>query len=424
MLKRVVRFFICTYLFLIMGKGSAESISPCFLYLSDASDLSEEINITDRFMSYLGTLLDKGLVDHAGLNNMLQSSVPGQLENPIDAKQARINIALQIHRDNIQDYINNSNLNVSQISNWIQKAVQARNKIKNSREQIANEIKDVHHKMEFFSVPPGNVKRSGGEEDIVFKNSLSVMSTKVTQKMWAEVMGFNPSKFKDGPDSVTLNVNGKLIQMQPDYPVENINWWSAVTFANKLSEMHNLKPAYDLSKIEWVPGTSAAFGNLTPKSGDSTAMNLMENPDKYSKVYENSEGYRLGTMYEKMYLMSNLSAMDGKYPHNIDRAELADYAWFSENAEGRTYPVGTTKKNFSINGHIISDLIGNVWEWCDYIYFGGAFPAQNVQLQGGAYDAWDWRLSTFPDHDPMGIFNREASENGIGLRLYRTVKSK
>ena len=408
-----------------MGTLSAESISPCFMYLSDSVDLSEEINITDRFMSYLGILLNKGLVDDAGLNRMVRDSAQGQLENPIDAEQVKINIALQIHRDNIQDYLNDSNLNVSQISTWIHKAIQTRNKIKNNREQIANEIKDVHNKMKFFSVPPGNVKQSGGKEDIVFKNALSVMSTKVTQKMWAEVMGFNPSNFKDGPDSVTLNVNGKLIRMQPNHPVENINWWSAVTFANKLSEMHNLKPAYDLSKIEWVPGTSAAFGNLEPKIGDHTAINLMESPDKYSKVYEQSEGYRLGTMYEKMYLMSNLSTMDGKYPHNIDQAELANYAWFSENSNGQTYPVSSTKKNFVINGHVISDLIGNVWEWCDYIYFGEAFPAQHVQLQGGSYDAWDWLLIRFLNHDPAGHFDGiPGSKNNVGIRLYRTVKPK
>ena len=58
----------------------------------------------------------------------------------------------------------------------------------------------------------------------------------------------NPSKFTKGEHSIVAsNINGKSIQMQPDNPVENITWWSALVFANKLSEQYGLKPAYDLS---------------------------------------------------------------------------------------------------------------------------------------------------------------------------------
>ena len=54
--------------------------------------------------------------------------------------------------------------------------------------------------------------------------------------------------------------------MQPDNPVENITWWSALVFANKLSEKYGFKPAYDLSEITWKQGTRAENGTLEVES--------------------------------------------------------------------------------------------------------------------------------------------------------------
>ena len=90
---------------------------------------------------------------------------------------------------------------------------------------------------------------------VILTHPIEVQSTPVTQNQWVAIMGENPSHFSKGEDSVVLNLNGKPIELQPDHPVESVTWWSVLEFANRLSERHGLQPSYDLSGINWVPGT-------------------------------------------------------------------------------------------------------------------------------------------------------------------------
>ena len=64
---------------------------------------------------------------------------------------------------------------------------------------------------------------------------LEVSKYLVTQKLWTDVMGRNPSLVED------------ILGMKP---VENITWWHTLQFCNKLSELEGLKPVYDLSQIK------------------------------------------------------------------------------------------------------------------------------------------------------------------------------
>ncbi|WP_336009711.1 formylglycine-generating enzyme family protein, partial [Fusobacterium polymorphum] len=63
--------------------------------------------------------------------------------------------------------------------------------------------------------------------------NLEVCKYPVTQSMWENIMGYNPSRFKGA-----------------NKPVEIVNWWEVLKFCNKLSEKYNLKPVYDLSQEE------------------------------------------------------------------------------------------------------------------------------------------------------------------------------
>ena len=57
-----------------------------------------------------------------------------------------------------------------------------------------------------------------------------IAKTEVTQKMFSDVMHYNPSLHKG-----------------EDKPVENVSWWQAIRYCNLRSTKEGLQPCYDLS---------------------------------------------------------------------------------------------------------------------------------------------------------------------------------
>jgi formylglycine-generating enzyme required for sulfatase activity len=119
-------------------------------------------------------------------------------------------------------------------------------------------------------------------------------------------------------------------QESPKNPIEQIRWREAKAYCNERSRMEGLKPCYNEKTQEWVCDYSA-------------------------------DGYRLPTEAEWEYAAR---AGSEELYGNGTKETLREYAWFADNSDQKTHPVGQKKPN----GWGLYDMFGNVSAWCEDVY--------------------------------------------------------
>jgi len=221
---------------------------------------------------------------------------------------------------------------------------------------------------------------------------IEVFKYQVTQVIWTEIMGNNPSTFKG-----------------ENKPVETISWWDTLEFCNKLSEKYGLIPVYNIDKKRGILTINQIDGEISF-------------PDKAD--FSKTEGFRLPTEieWEWFAIGGKLANKDEKI---LDANKMEEEAWYYKNSGGRTNNVGLKKPN-QLG---IYDCIGNVWEWCYdttegdiesgklYVYTALDSRKKYREIRGGSWKNGENTCTLF-FRDYCDTFYADST---IGFRIVRTV---
>ena len=180
------------------------------------------------------------------------------------------------------------------------------------------------------------------------------------------------------------------------HPVREVNWYDAVLFCNRLSVQHGLPQYYefDEGQYDWAAGElkdGAKFPSIANPAGG---------------------GYRLPTEREWEYACRALSAVEYSFGSSWDSLDLFA-RW---NNRSGPLECGSLRPN----RWGLSDMHGNVWEWCWDRYDATEEEANGTSrvLRGGSF---------YYDADPVALrcaFRDDDSpvlrSNYGGFRISRT----
>ena len=240
---------------------------------------------------------------------------------------------------------------------------------------IKNKSIDQYMPDRMVEIPPAKFTMGddkSGRVEVEINHPFLMDKYPVTQDLYQEVMGMNPSYFSG-----------------EDLPVEYVNWFDAIEFCNKLSEQTGLERVYE--------------GN-----------------DKNVEINYEKSGYRLPTEAEWEYACCG-GTTDELY------GNLDNIAWYMKNSKNHTQGVGLTEAHeFGLY-----DMLGNVGEWCND-WYDKEYPKNPQKDPKGPKDRFERLLrggswSSFANNIRSAYRQRKdpyTRENNVGIRLVRSLNQQ
>ena len=173
----------------------------------------------------------------------------------------------------------------------------------------------------------GNIYISQGSDGDAYGESTALSPFKisryeVTQGLWEHIMGNNPSAYSNCPDC----------------PVEQVSWYDAILFCNKLSLSEDRQPYYILDTLQQ----------------DTDNIDVLDTLKWVVNIQPDADGYRLPTEAEWSYIFER----GGSYIPPLEATSEDEKA--GTLLPPRTQPVYREEPD-SLG---ICGLQGNVSEWC------------------------------------------------------------
>jgi len=257
---------------------------------------------------------------------------------------------------------------------WVREKLSERGVIRVQKKEVHKKTQIPFQPMEFQEIPAGEFWMGEGENKrkVMIPTSYEISKFQLTQWQWAKIMGDNPSRFIDRPESIEIEIDGQKIRMQPNHPVEEIGW----------NDIHGL---------------------FLPKLND---LSRKDDPLIYEVIPDHMQGALYDFPTEEQWERAARAGTDTAFSFGDDEAELPKYAWFSKNANDSTHAVGLKLPN--VFG--LFDMHGNVAEWVK----DKSGTYRFVRGGGWRGDAQDLRSSN------RGNYLPDIHFNSVGFRPLRT----